>query len=168
MNNEQILLTKIEKEKEYISFLAHEIKNPLEIMNESLSLLADKVLGNINSEQKEIINIISNNISKLNYLVEDILYASKIEAANFALKKESIKIASLISEIINNLKLSYQQQQINFIFEPNNELTQIKINIDPLKIEQVFLNILVNAIKFVPQENGQIKIKLIKPEDHLL
>ncbi len=151
-------LEELDKRKSYfVSNVSHEIKNPLTVIRESMKLLLDNLVGKVNPEQKEILEMGKRSTERLIRLASDLLDLQKIEAGMMDLRKEKIAMDALVWEVIQNFEIELFKKRLNFQKE-------IQANSgflfgDRDKLTQVFINLLSNAIKYTP-EGGNIVVKL--------
>jgi signal transduction histidine kinase/CheY-like chemotaxis protein len=131
----------------FLANMSHEIRTPLNAIVGFSNLLAD---GTIKEEERdEYISIINNSNQTLLQLIDDILDVSLIEADQVKIKKSDF----LINDLMQNLEKTY----IPVLKEKKQATVRLKlklpkklfwINSDPIRINQVMVNLLNNAIKF--------------------
>lgn len=141
----------------FVANVAHEIKNPLFIIKEGLALVLDGTTGEMNNDQKNIIQRAKNNVDRLLRLVTNLLEISKIEAGKMELNKEKIDIKSFINEIIQEYKTLISKKRL--VFEKDISKDAGFAFADGDKLREVVINLLDNAIKYTPV-GGNINIKL--------
>jgi len=167
------VLSDITKQKEldelkskFISNITHELRTPLVAMDKAILLLLSSKKDEFNDETKEFLFIIQRNLKRLTNLINDILDFSKFEAKSIKLKKEPVLIEEIIDEVIKTFKSWADTKSINIVKVCQDDLP--KVNLDPLRITQVFNNLINNALKFTPQ-GGTITIEAkSNPEKKLL
>jgi signal transduction histidine kinase len=155
------LIKKIKKDslkKEVVSLTAHQLSSPLASIKWSLEMLLNKDFGNINSEQKKVIEAINKKNSNLIYLVEDLLDTAKIENGNYFLDNDVCDIEEIIDSIINFYKDEIIKKKIDFKFQKSAKKPR-KIAGDKQKIKLAVQNLIENAIKYTPP-GGKILILL--------
>ncbi len=140
----------------FISNMSHEIRTPLnaiigfsEVLNGS-NKLPDK--------EKEYSEIITRSASSLLDIVNDILDYSKIETDNVKLEQISFKSEDLLEEIIELYSLKADEKEIQLIYSPNVLMPRFLFG-DPIRLRQVLINLLTNAIKFT-DHGGQVELKV--------
>jgi len=141
---------------DFISTVSHELRTPLSTTKEGISLVLDKVCGEINRKQEKILITAKDNIDRLARIINDILDISKIEAGRVELKRELINLTSLIEESISSFAFKAREKGLEIRVDlPERE---VKLYIDGDKIIEVFTNLLTNALKFT--EKGYVEISL--------
>lgn len=132
------------------SSIAHEIRNPLAAINTASELLLES--PDLKEQDKEISQIIVNNVKRANSIIEDVLQMSRRSAA----KPKNLLIKALLEELKADLILQKQAtpSQINFINQHPNQT----IYFDPNHIKQVFANLANNALKH--GHDGMLVIKV--------
>jgi len=148
---------------DFISMVSHELRTPLSITKEGISLILDKVAGEINEEQKGILGTAKNNIDRLTGIIDELLDISKIEAGKVKLKKESVDMASLIRQAASSFELSLKEKDLEL--RVNIPEQQVDAYVDPDKISQCFTNLVGNALKFT--DRGHIEVSLQEKEKEI-
>ncbi len=151
------------KEKEYAescnrlksAFLAnmsHEIRTPMNSIMGFLSIIEDEELPA--ELKKEYMQIIQSSCSQLLHIIDDIIEISKIDTGNIELKLMSFSLNALMERLFKSMMLSKNN---NIDFKLENILPEDKqlIYSDPVRLEQILSNLLLNAFKFT--EKGQIQ-----------
>lgn len=145
----------MDKEKEEFSaMISHELKTPLIPIRGYAELFLDGSLGNLTKEQKETMQVIYDNSIRLMNLIQNLLDVRKIELKRLKLDIHPVSVHKIVKNCIDNFKPVFKQKGITLV----DETTDIKTLCDQDRILQVLNNILSNAIKFVPSNNGKIII----------
>jgi signal transduction histidine kinase len=148
---------RIEKElgrmkDEFVSVVSHELRTPLTSMKLYLGLLKDGRLGKIGVKQKEALEIVNSESSRLSSLINDILSLSKLEAGKERLKIEAFDL-NLLKNPLYYAGAKHKSIRVDFVFpEP------FVVIADKAKITQVFVNLIGNAIKFTDR-GGMITVE---------
>ncbi len=152
---------KVEKEKdEFLSIASHELKTPLTSIKAYTQLLERKL--KLNNENSELLYVEKtlDQIEKLNSLITDLLDVSKIENGKLKINKKPENLESVLQSAIetilhtsgNNVKIERHGVKPDFL-----------IPFDKIRIEQVLINFLSNAIKYSP-DNNQIFVTTFADE----
>jgi PAS domain S-box-containing protein len=131
---------------EFIGMATHELKTPIMVIKSNLELLN---LMLQEEKFKPLINKTLENVEKLSGLVSDLLDVSKLEAGKLQLNYSTFNINKVLRESIQNIRLTSASHRI----ELNEQAENIAVHADEQRIEQVFVNLLTNAIKYSPDAN---------------
>jgi len=131
---------------QFMSMVSHELRTPLMIIKESVSQVIDGIKGEINTGQREFLNISKNNIQRLNLIIEELLAVSRLEAGKVELRRDLVAIETLAQEVISSFHLEAQKKQIKLVAEMEPNLP--KLYVDPPKTIQILTNLVGNAFKF--------------------
>ena len=161
-NNEDIVATlydittikNLEKtKKDFVSNVSHELRTPLTAIKGFVETLQET---NSDDKNKHYLNIISRHTDRVIRIVNDLLLLSKLEGAPVNLELEKVNLKNLIENILKIFEQSLKEKKLALKFNASNSLPII--NADPFKLEQVFINLIDNAIKYT--ERGEISISL--------
>jgi PAS domain S-box-containing protein len=143
----------------FIATISHELKTPISSIKMSIKLLEDERIGNINEEQKKLINHIKDDSQRLLKITGELLDLAQVESGNIQLNKAPVEPKAIIDYAYSALKFQADQKEINI--EVNYDKDLPKINCDLEKTAWVMVNFLSNAIRYTP-EKGKIIIKCEK------
>jgi signal transduction histidine kinase len=145
---------------DFISIVAHDLRTPLTSVNGYLRLLGDTRLGTLDAQQSDFVDLALRNTRRLNNLIANFLDLSVMESGELKLKTREVRVNEVALEAIKALKNLAEAKHIHLtsdLPEPGPVQTA-----DPDKLEQVFINLLGNAVKFTPQD-GHITVG-VRPE----
>lgn len=159
-------LKKIDKAKsEFISMASHQLRTPLSSIKGYISMILEGDYGKIGKRAKEKLKNVFHSNERLIKIVNDLLDISKIELGKMELKKSPCQIEELLESCYQEMKPEIERKNLEFIFKKP-EVSLPKIEIDELKIRQVVLNLIDNAIRYTRQ--GQIELCLQKKPNSIL
>lgn len=142
----------------FLANMSHEIRTPMNGIVGVVKLLAKTGL---NSEQRELTTIIEHSAHSLLNLINDILDYSKIEAGEFNVDMTCFNLDNTLNEVINLLNFKAEEKGLKFYSQVDQNIPQLVIG-DPLRIRQILLNLLGNAIKFTDQGEVGICVELLE------
>ena len=133
------------KKDEFLSIASHELKTPMTSIKGYIQLLERSLDKNDPETVKVRLNKVQNQIEKLNLLIADLLDISKIESGKLKLNKQYFSFNDLLDHIIEIMQQS--SPHIKILKKGNFELNLFA---DEMRIEQVIINFVTNAIKYGP------------------
>ncbi|MFH1354622.1 MAG: ATP-binding protein [Candidatus Omnitrophota bacterium] len=158
------ILNDVTKQKEleklksnFVSHVSHELKTPLSVIKQSLSILNSEIAGSLNEDQKKFFSNSLNNLDRLRSLIADLLDAASIEAGKLKLKQELFDINQVVKGVLEFLNKWAMSK--NIILEGKLLASKKDLFIDKDRITQVITNLVGNAIKFTP-EGGTVTVAL--------
>ena len=141
--------------REFIGNLAHELKTPLFTSQSYILTLLDGALDD-KSVNKKYLKIAGKSIERLNLIVKDLDFITKLETGDSNLRKSNFDVIDLINNSIEMLEISAKKRNIKLMIEHENN-PPINVHADKEKIEQVIINLIENSIKY-GRENGTTEI----------
>jgi PAS domain S-box-containing protein len=143
---------------EFLSITSHELRTPLTPMKAQLQMLQEGYMGGINREQKESIEIILRNLTRLDNLIKDFLDISMIEMGRIKMSFMSINLNDAVLEAIKMLEPIALEKDIKII----KRLAELPLIMgDGERLRQVISNLLNNAIKF-SEKSADIVIETMR------
>jgi signal transduction histidine kinase/CheY-like chemotaxis protein len=141
---------------EFLANISHEIRTPLGAVLGFTDLLRDEDLGP--AERREFINIISRNGSELVRLIDDLLDLSKVEAGKLEIEKQEVQLHRLLDNVKSLFFVKAKEKCLSFEAECDGLIPET-VYTDPLRLRQILINIIGNAIKFTNQGGVQVKAR---------
>jgi signal transduction histidine kinase/CheY-like chemotaxis protein len=137
---------------QFLAHMSHEIRTPMNAVLGLTQLLAEEPLT---PGQSAMVRHISESGQNLLHIINDILDLSKIEAGQIHIDHQPFLLASMLEHIDNLLRQSAENKHLNFLVcRPSRPVDHLRG--DPLRIEQVLINLIGNAIKFT--EQGEVSL----------
>ncbi len=145
--------------EQFLANMSHEIRTPLNSIIGFIDLFKKT---DLDSKQRDFLEMIDESSGLLLNLINDILDISKIEAGKLVLYPKTIDICSIFKKVESLFKYSAKQKNNTLCFDCNT-LEKYFIKIDETRLLQVITNLVSNAIKFT--NNGNIDVKLFKIDE---
>jgi len=151
------------KKDNFIRHVSHELKTPLTAVREGSSLLAENLLGKLNSQQHEVAQLIQRNALLLQKMIENLLSFNMLETGTTSLNISLVSMDEVIKNVLadHNLALLAKNIKVRFECKP------IQLTGDSEKLRIVVDNLISNAIKYSP-EHSPLAIHLKKVGNELL
>ncbi len=145
----------------FVSVISHELRTPLTSIKGFVAFLERGVAGELNERQSEYVSIIKSNTERLLKLINELLDMSKIETGNFSIRKKTADIMMLVKSSINQMRSIAEAKRINIIEQSG--MTYLNVEMDEVRIEQVMINLLNNAVKFSePDSLIKVNVDILK------
>ena len=155
---------KVEKEKdEFLSIASHELKTPLTSIKAYVQLLERKLKLDKESAEAGFVTKVQDQIEKLNTLITDLLDVSRIENGKLKITRKPTNLAHVINNAIDTILQTHDENRVKI--KRDGILPDILIPIDEIRIEQVLINFLTNAIKYSPNNNQVIVTTFLDKEE---
>jgi len=146
---------------EFLSFASHQLRNPLTAMKGYASMLMQGEYGEVKEEQKKPVETIYNATDSLVKMVQDFLDVSKIEQGGMKYHKEPVDLRKMVEQVVSELQPAANDHGL--VINKHIEEGDFVVNADEVKLKQVVVNIIDNAIKYTPE--GSIDVSLTPRND---
>lgn len=143
--------------KEFISGVSHELKTPLSVIRS----FAEGIQDGVSKDTTYYTDVILEETDKMNRLIVEMLELAKLESGTYKLEIDTFSIGELIHQVYTKLSFSIEEKnlQVNMDVDSN-----ILVQANHSRIEQVVVNLLSNAIRYTP-DGEQVQIRLLEDED---
>ena len=139
---------------DFLSSMSHEIRTPMNAILGMAEVLADSPLT---VEQHKYLSIMVNNGGSLLQLINDILDFARVESGHLKLEQTSFDLHELVERVTETLSIRAHQKSLELIVAIAPATPQMVIG-DPLRLRQVLINLVGNAIKFTA--SGEIELSV--------
>ena len=138
---------------EFISMVSHELRTPITSIKNAVGIVLGKAAGTINENQRKFLSMANRNIDRLSGIINDLLDVSKIESGIIKIDLKPFNLRAPLDMAIASLTSGFKEKSIPIHKEIPYDLPHAYGDSD--KLEQIFINLLDNAIKFT-SEGGEI------------
>lgn len=141
---------------EFISFVSHELRQPMTSIKGYADLLSKNITGPLNEQQALFVDVIRANINRMDRLVQDLLDVSRIESGRLKLEIEPVAPAEITYEAIQAFEQALAQKSQHLHIDVSPDLPPVMGDRD--RLIQVLTNLLSNANKYTP-DGGHISVR---------
>ncbi len=141
----------------FLAMLAHELRNPLDPIRHALDLMALQPADpNAREWAREVID---RQVAQLGRLVDDLLDVSRITSGKITLKLEPTSLEQIVAEVVESVRplATARSQTIDTAVEG----TSFECRVDRMRVAQIVLNLLTNAVKYTPV-GGRISVRVLR------
>lgn len=152
--NEQLMKSDVLKD-EFLYTVTHELRTPLT----SIRALSEIIYDNPDMEEEQrqfYLESIVKEIERLTHLITQVLNLERYESGRQKLNFSAVDLGELIGEVIRSLQPLAMEKSISLHYDSPNFMTLLHCDRD--LIRQVIYNLISNAIKFVPEQSGLVKV----------
>jgi PAS domain S-box-containing protein len=167
---QQALAVALEKSDEsnrlksaFLAQMSHEIRTPLNVILPSIPILVGTI-GEMDKENLMILNSVGSAGKRLQRTIDMILDMSAVQSGNYKPEFEQIDLADDLHRLTNEIKLLADDKGLRLEFSNNS--TNTVITIDKYTVEQIFQNLLANAVKYT--NKGFVKMVIADVSDGYL
>lgn len=153
-----------ETKSAFLANMSHEIRTPLGAVLGFSELLVNDGLSL--SEKHNSLEVIKRNGQLLSNIINDILDLSKVEAGKMEIEKISVPFSEVMKEISSSLSLGASEKGLKLIVDSKGPIPSL-IKTDPLRLRQILLNVIGNAIKFTHRGSVHVTFQMITTVDGL-
>ncbi|MCX5803527.1 MAG: ATP-binding protein [Proteobacteria bacterium] len=138
---------------DFVSNISHELRTPLAAIKGFAETLDDKMHS---TENKHYLDIIRRNTDRLINIINDLLFLSELEEKSTKLERVEVDLKIIVENITKIFEQRLKEKSLFLNLDVDSNLPPVKA--DPFKLEQMFINLIDNAVKYT--ENGGINISL--------
>ena len=145
----------LEMKDQFVSHVSHELRSPLAVIHQFVTLILDGLVGEITAEQRENLDIVLKNTLQLREMISDLLDVTGAEAGKLLFEQHAVSLLPLFMELERNYRERAAQKGVLFLVQEPRGLSLV--HADPQRLRQVLSNLIDNALKFT--ERGKVTIR---------
>jgi signal transduction histidine kinase len=150
-----------EHKSQFVSSVSHELRTPLNAIIGLTDMLVTNTARFGTEKAREPLQRVHRAGTHLLGLINQVLDLSKIEAGKLELNPQAVQLAPLIEEVIGTARQLAEQNQNRLLVEAQENLGSLTV--DPMRLQQILLNLLSNAFKFTKQ--GEVTLRARRVAD---
>ncbi|HEX8992372.1 MAG TPA: GAF domain-containing protein [Anaerolineales bacterium] len=144
---------------EFVATVSHELRTPMTAIKGYVEILLMGAAGAINENQSHFLDVVKNNIDRLNILVSDLLDISRIEAGRVTLSPQALDIREVVRDVIADLEHLSGEERKPMVFLLEAPKSVPRVVGDPERVRQILSNLLDNSYHYTPQD-GKVTVHL--------
>jgi signal transduction histidine kinase len=150
------LTHQVQFKDEFLSHVSHELRSPLTAIYQFVTILLDRLAGELNPEQDEYLGIVLTNVKQLQSMINDLLEVSRVQAGKLSIDPQCISVSQAIAYAVNTLHGAATAKGVGLSSKMAPHLPLACA--DPTRVRQILIILVDNAVKFTPA-NGTVKIQ---------
>ncbi|MGH2646165.1 MAG: response regulator, partial [Ginsengibacter sp.] len=167
-NQVDIAKTKVENARgskaRFLSSMSHELRTPLNGIIGTSSLILSE--PNLKEDFKKHINVIRYSSEHMLNIINDILDFSKIDARKMEVKEATFNLADCLNNVTSSFSLQFKSHNIELTTQfPTDELQNMYVLSDQMKLSQILKNLLSNSLKFTVNGNVKLNVQIKESSD---
>lgn len=145
----------LELKDRFLSHVSHELRSPLTVIFQFVTILLDGIAGKLTSEQKEYLEIIDRNAKQLRMMIGDLVEVTRAKTGKVSLERDALSIKPVLTEVIQSLQVSAAEKNVELSSIIDSKLPLVHADLN--RVRQILVNLVENALKFTP-DGGTISV----------
>lgn len=151
----------VKAKQQFLSNMSHEIRTP---MNAIIGFTKVVLRTDLTVKQKEYLNAIKLSGDALIVLINDILDLAKVDAGKMTFAQTPFKLALSISAMLHLFETKIKEKNLELITEYDSNIPEVLLG-DPVRLHQIILNLVSNAVKFTSKGKITVKVHLLEENE---
>ena len=151
----------VKAKQQFLSNMSHEIRTP---MNAIIGFTKVVLKTELTAKQREYLTAIKMSGDALIVLINDILDLAKVDAGKMIFEQTPFKLALSIAAMLHLFDTKIQEKNLVLVREYDTRIPEVLVG-DPVRLHQIILNLVSNAVKFTNKGSITVSVKLLKDED---
>ncbi|MES2587338.1 MAG: ATP-binding protein [Bacteroidota bacterium] len=157
----QIANDAVKAKQQFLSNMSHEIRTP---MNAIIGFTKVVLKTDLTDKQKEYLNAIKMSGDALIVLINDILDLAKVDAGKMSFEQIPFKLSSSISSMLHLFETKIQEKNLELVKVYDVNIPEVLLG-DPVRLHQIILNLVSNAVKFTNQGKITVTVDLLNEDE---
>lgn len=156
----QVAEEAMKAKQQFLSNMSHEIRTPL---NAIIGFTKVLLKTNLNEKQKEYLTAIKISGDALIVLINDILDLAKVDAGKMTFEQIPFKLSDSISSMLHLFETKLFKKKIGLVKDYDHSIPEVLVG-DPVRLHQIILNLVGNAVKFTTQGKITVSVQLVNED----
>jgi signal transduction histidine kinase/CheY-like chemotaxis protein len=148
----------VKAKQQFLSNMSHEIRTP---MNAIIGFTKVVLKTDLTAKQKEYLTAIKMSGDALIVLINDILDLAKVDAGKMSFEQTPFKMAASLSAMLHLFETKIQEKNLELVKEHDSKIPEVLVG-DPVRLHQIILNLVSNAVKFTTKGKISVSSRLLK------
>src|SRR5690349_19306310 len=148
----------VKAKQQFLSNMSHEIRTP---MNAIIGFTKVVLKTDLTAKQKEYLTAIKMSGDALIVLINDILDLAKVDAGKMSFEKTPFRMASSLSAMLHLFETKIQEKNLELVKVQDSKIPEVLVG-DPVRLHQIILNLVSNAVKFTTKGKISVSSRLLK------
>ncbi|GAB3720664.1 PAS domain-containing hybrid sensor histidine kinase/response regulator [Flavobacterium koreense] len=157
----RIAVDSVKAKQQFLSNMSHEIRTP---MNAIIGFTKVVLKTELSSKQREYLQAIKTSGDALIVLINDILDLAKVDSGKMSFEKVPFKMEKSIAAMIHVFDIKSQEKNVKLLKEYDFSIPEVVLG-DPVRLHQIILNLVSNAVKFTSKGKIIVSVKLVQETD---
>ncbi|NOH01611.1 MAG: hypothetical protein HND47_06440 [Chloroflexi bacterium] len=144
---------------EFVATVSHELRTPMTAIKGYVDILTMGAAGPLNENQVHFLDVVRNNIERLNILVSDLLDISRIESGRIILEQQPVNLHDIAEEVVAETLRRSQTENKPIALSLESQRNLPLVIGDNGRVRQILSNLVNNAYNYTP-ENGTIRVNI--------
>ncbi|MCG3137278.1 MAG: Alkaline phosphatase synthesis sensor protein PhoR [Phycisphaerae bacterium] len=145
---------------DFVANASHELRTPLSTMKAATETLLESA-DRFTASDRRFLEVLNKSVNRLEELVHDLLDLNWVESPNLSIQLELIKLSELLNQIQLDVAGRLAAKQLQLV----TDFTLTDVSTDRKLLKLILMNLVDNAIKFTPHENGRIILRSRREQD---
>ncbi len=160
---EQTRQQQLQLKDQLFSHISHELRSPLSVIHQFVTILLDRLAGDLNAQQNEFLEITLQNVNQLRTMIDDLLEVTRAGTGKLTIEPKVTSIGEIVAETLEALKTRSIEKGVVLSDDVPGVLPLIFA--DPQRVRQILINLIDNAIKFTTKDGTIIVRAQVSDQD---